>query len=378
MADWKLNLTQDRLKITHPFYFSLEERIAGYRNYYLSPGRGEVSMELPQTVGTMSSDSPHPLSAPDDRKTETPFSALFCLYSEHGDEFTFSRRGMRHMIRPIPWQGHYHTHDYIEILYVAEGSFEQILLGEHQSFCAGEFVITDRNLSHADYLAQGAGASVLFLSLQSDYLDQLLSSCDRRDDLQRFFFHTLQRQRKEQSYLHLHPSERDPVTSAPALSRLLETLIAEDWSPSEGSEEIIRGNLIRLFSILCRDYSMQLHSSDRESKEKAFLYELERYIRLHAGQVTSRELEQVFHYHRNYFNLILKKYQEITFQEYVTKIRLEHAASLLAQTRLSVREVAAQSGWHNSSHFYHLFEISYGMSPSDYRKQTVTGSDLRP
>lgn len=205
--------------------------------------------------------------------------------------------------------------------------------------------------------------------------------------------------KKEQSYLHLQPAENTlppspggffggacqapPISSeAPGafsdtaftpfqkpLSGILETLVEEDYFPREGGQEIIQGNLIRLLSLLCRQYSIRLHSSDQESREKVLLYELERYIRLHPATVNARRLEEVFHYHRNYFNLLLQKYQGISFQNYVQKIRMKYAAGLLLGTRLPVREAALAAGWHNSSHFYHLFERHFGMSPSEYRRR---------
>lgn len=394
MTGWELKLTEDRLRADSPFFTSLEERVAGYRACYCEKAAGKhrakkhretddaqkrAAQNPRETGGPEQAAPPSPFPAPDDRKTEAPFSALLALYAPKGsecDEYTFSRRGMRHMRRELPWQGYYHTHDYIEILYVIQGNFQQLLLGSHENFAAGEFVITDRNLEHADFLSGEEETSVLFLSLQYDYLDQLLSTYDRKDDLQRFFFHALRRQQKEQSYLHLRPM--DPGKKDPRLSHLLETLIAEDWNPAQGSGEIIRGCLIGLLSLLCRDYSMQLRSSDRESREKAFLYELERYIRMQAGQVTSQDLENVFHYHRNYFNMILRKYQGTCFREYVRKIRLEHATDLLTQTNLSTREVGRRCGWHNNSHFYYLFEQRFHMTPAEYRKsfsRQPSGSD---
>ena len=46
---------------------------------------------------------------------------------------------------------------------------------------------------------------------------------------------------------------------------------------------------------------------------------------------------------------------------------MQHAATLLRNTRLSVREIALAAGYHNSSHFYHLFERHFGVSPAAYR-----------
>ena len=294
MAGWKLELHRDILNRRDVSYPSLRERTAEYESFYLYGDRGrhmdggKIRNPSPQLQETFQSR--------DDRKSETPFSAMLALYGRDGNEYTFSRRGMRHMERELPWQGHYHTHDYIEILYVVHGSFEQILLGERQRFAEGEVVITDRDLEHADYLAGEADAAVLFLFLQSGYLDRLLASCDPGDDLQQFLFHALKRQRKEQSYLHLTPSGigrtdgQDPPgrwaqeqggelrellkVRKMQMERVLELLVSEDWNPAEGSADIIKGALLRLLSILCQSYSMKLHSSDKESREKLFLYEL--------------------------------------------------------------------------------------------------------
>lgn len=377
MADWNLKLTEDVLGRRHPIFPTLAERIAAYGDFYFPSVSKKISPRE-ETTPTQDSRLSFPESAAlDIRQIQSPFSTLLCFYDTEGNECTFSRAGMRRVRRILPWQGHYHTHDYIEILCVLKGSFQQILLGRRQTFSAGEFVITDKNLEHADVLDGSADTVVLFLALQDDYLDQLLSSHDSQDDLQRFFFHALQKQRKEQSYIHLLPNTEASFStaqfpdSAPQLSRLLEILIEEDCFPGPGSEEIIRGNLIRLLSLLCRQYSVRFSTDRQESREQALLYELERYIHLHFATVTADELEKVFHYHRNFYNLLLQKYRGTTFREYLQNIRMKYAARLLKNTRLAVREIALTVGYHNSSHFYHLFERHFGVSPSQYRENQL-------
>ena len=55
----------------------------------------------------------------------------------------------------------------MEILYVIEGSFTQILLGEEIRFEQGEFVITDQNCEHADYIeAKGCSGTVFTDSIR--------------------------------------------------------------------------------------------------------------------------------------------------------------------------------------------------------------------
>lgn len=301
-------------------------------------------------------------SASVDRNMPGSFSTLLYLYDRDGMQYSFSRREIRCRRNASPGQGQFHRHQYVELFYVIEGSFEQILLGEHQHFEQGEIVITDRNCEHADYLT-GQRSAVLFLCLSPEYLDSLLDAYEGTDNLQSFLFHALSRQKQEQSFLRLRTT-----SGSSGIERLLEQLVQEDYGHAPGWENIVRGNLIRLFSLLCTDYTLMLHSSSQEAKEKVLLYELERYIRLHRGNVSVGMLEEVFHYHRNYFNLVLKKYRGIGFQEYVQKLRIEYACELLATTNLSVRQIAVMTGYTNSSFFHHLFQKHVGISPAEYRK----------
>ena len=87
------------------------------------------------------------------------------------------------------------------------------------------------------------------------------------------------------------------------------------------------------------------------------------------AKVTVSELEKEFHYHRNYYSLILKKYRGKSFQQYVIEIRMKYAKQLLEQTTLSVKQVAQQIGYENVSHFHHLFEKYYGKTPREIRSR---------
>lgn len=333
------------------YFSSLEERVAVYREYYRDKP-AEIKPEAPQEQQEGQTES---------RGMEGDFATLFSLYQKGGVERGISRKGILSVRHKVPRQGRYHKHQYIEVFYVAEGSFEQILLGERRHFSAGEVVITDQNCEHADYLAD-EDAAVLFLWLKPQYLDALLEAYDGKDDLQRFLFHALGSQKREQSYLEL---KAEPGTGG--IGRILELLVEEDWSRDTGSADLIRGCLLRLFHVLCTSYALQLHSTDQESKEKVLLYEMERYIRLHAQDVTARQLEEIFHYHRNYYNLLLKKYRGKSFREYVQEIRINRAGELLRTTKLPVKDIAARMGYENSSFFYKIFERYYGMGPGEYR-----------
>ena len=299
-----------------------------------------------------------------DRKVSEKLSALLIVYGADGTEWSISSAGKRMVKRELPRIGWFHKHEYVEILYVIEGTFTQVLLGEEIRFGQGEFVITDQNCEHADYI-EPKDAAVLFLQIRADYLEHLLRTYDSRDELQQFLFHALWRQKKEQSFLEFKRTEQyEP-------EYLLDQLLSEDLSKEPGRDSIKEGLMLRLLYHLCRDYSIQLHTDSRESREKAVLYELERYIRKNYATVTTKELEQIFHYHRNYFHLLLKKYRGKSFRQYVIEVRMKNAYQMLELTTEPVKKIANQVGYENVSHFYHLFEAQFGKTPREVRERQL-------
>ncbi|MDD4797813.1 MAG: AraC family transcriptional regulator, partial [Eubacteriales bacterium] len=58
----------------------------------------------------------------------------------------------------------------------------------------------------------------------------------------------------------------------------------------------------------------------------------------------------------------------ITFIEYLTRIRIEQAKSLLGDKALSVQSVANKVGYDDASYFSKVFKKNTGLTPNSYRK----------
>lgn len=69
----------------------------------------------------------------------------------------------------------------------------------------------------------------------------------------------------------------------------------------------------------------------------------------------------------SYLSKVFLKEMQQSFVDYLTEQRLNHAQKLLRQTNLTIREVAAQSGYNNEKYFMKLFKKNTGMTPGDYR-----------
>lgn len=70
---------------------------------------------------------------------------------------------------------------------------------------------------------------------------------------------------------------------------------------------------------------------------------------------------------QNYICLIFKREMGMTLNNYLTKVRMEKACSLLEETMLKVWQIAQMTGYENTHYFSTVFKKHMGMQPQQYR-----------
>jgi two-component system response regulator YesN len=71
----------------------------------------------------------------------------------------------------------------------------------------------------------------------------------------------------------------------------------------------------------------------------------------------------------SYLSTLFHKKTGFTFMKYLTRIRMNKAKELLADSQLQVQQVAEQVGYYSTRHFTKLFTESVGCNPSEYKKR---------
>ncbi|MVM33724.1 helix-turn-helix domain-containing protein [Spirosoma sp. HMF4905] len=66
-------------------------------------------------------------------------------------------------------------------------------------------------------------------------------------------------------------------------------------------------------------------------------------------------------------------FDDLSFGEYIRKLRIEKALQLLDTTTYSLTEIAYLTGFSDQSHFTRIFKKQTGQNPSEYRKKRVKG-----
>lgn len=64
-----------------------------------------------------------------------------------------------------------------------------------------------------------------------------------------------------------------------------------------------------------------------------------------------------------------KYFGDLNFGDYVRKLRIEKAISLIQNSTYSLTEIAYMTGFSDQSHFTRIFKIHTGKNPSSYRKK---------
>ena len=76
-----------------------------------------------------------------------------------------------------------------------------------------------------------------------------------------------------------------------------------------------------------------------------------------------------------YLSKIFKSITGSNFNEYVTGLRLERAAELLRERKLSVQEISYRVGYQSTHHFIRLFKEKHGLTPKQYQKKIADGGE---
>jgi len=71
----------------------------------------------------------------------------------------------------------------------------------------------------------------------------------------------------------------------------------------------------------------------------------------------------------NYVSHLFKKEMGVNFTEYISKLRIEYACTLLNDPAITIQQVSERSGFNDYFYFTKIFKKITGITPSEYRKK---------
>lgn len=113
----------------------------------------------------------------------------------------------------------------------------------------------------------------------------------------------------------------------------------------------------------------------REGREEAGTVENLKKVLQYIGEhysspIRLSELAELVNMNEQYFCRYFKKNIGKTITEYINVIRVEKAATALAETEDKIIDIASACGFDNTGYFIRRFKKEKGMTPSEYRKKS--------
>lgn len=250
-----------------------------------------------------------------------------------------------------------HNHDFVEMVYVMEGSGRHFINGEEFAVKAGDLLFINYGCTHAFHVEDKLVAYNLMIRV--DYFTKNIFK-----DNNLFYmlaltsFEKLQRELNNKTPLvSFDYCERGDIVS-------LFKNIEVELSKNNLAKSLILDSFINI--ILCKVFRKIFVKND--TKDHLIPQEILDYIAEHSNEkISLNDLSQKCFYHPAYFSRLFKKAFNMSFTDYIMELRLKRCGELLKNSDYTIDTIISECGFSDRNTFYERFKNKYGCTPSEYR-----------
>lgn len=146
---------------------------------------------------------------------------------------------------------------------------------------------------------------------------------------------------------------------------LTDSMFSEYQSKTDGWKTFLQASFVTLIVILSRLYSFG------NSSEKIDIINIAKsisYIENHYTEDMSIDvLAEISHYSPRHFTRIFRETYNTAPLNYILSLRINHACSLLKESRLPISDIAFQCGFSDNNYFSRIFKKRTGLTPKQFR-----------
>ncbi len=278
-----------------------------------------------------------------------------------------------------------HHHDYYELLFVLDGELYQNIENRRHLYTTGSCCLLNKKVLHTEEYSTDFRA--VFLQLSDSFIHELHRNLSfnffnvekehTSTFLEEFLIANLYESgNTTKNYIDFIPVQEHSWIIQ-NIHHIFELITMESLTPSIGSSSAIMELFCKLFRILNSGENYMTTPVQIGTDTENRIYDMITDAMLQTnGRISRRELAASLHYSGVYLNNIVKKYTGLTIYDYGMTFCMKKTAELLLSSELSISEIAASMGFSNRTHFYKIFQGTYHMSPSEYRKKNGLFSTL--
>lgn len=259
----------------------------------------------------------------------------------------------------------FHTHSFIEVAYVFQGSCLQTFRypggqSEILEQKEGSLCILPPNLEHSVSIMDNSVLINILIrtSIMKNTLANLVIGNNALFD---FFLYTLYENTKP-NYLLFHTKDNDSIQD------ILLDMTAESCQDTPYSQKVLLLMLGLFFTYLQRDHSDDVVFSQITSAGISYIPQVLNYIEQNYANISVKSIARHFSVSTSYLGRIFRDNTQTTIMDTLQNMRIQKACGLLSSTTLSVQDIAERVGYSDVTYFIRMFKKQIQTTPLQYRK----------
>ena len=253
-----------------------------------------------------------------------------------------------------------HRHNFIEVLYVCEGSLINSIGGKQVVIEAGELLFLNQFTRH-EILPAGKNDIAINFMILPEFFDVAYTMAGSNNVLADFLVNVLRQNEEKGEYLHFR------VAEVLQIQNLLENMIYS-LVTGRGDQNRINQTTMGLIFLYLLDSVQYAEMRVPNQYENMISMTTLDYIEQNYKTATLTELCVRLHLPMHVLSKMIKKNTGFNFKELLQRKRMNKAIELMCETELPISDIIAAVGYENGSYFHRVFREKYHVTPRAFRE----------
>lgn len=269
-----------------------------------------------------------------------------------------------------------HSHNYYELNIIISGTCRHYVKNINHPAKAGDMFMIPPYIEHG-YWSNNENVKLFHLVIKNDLLEKYKIQLGKYPGIKILFEVEPQ---IRQAFNNLSLNMNIPEKSMNGFINDFEELIAIDKEKNEDDGVMFELKtvclLCKLAKIISQNYAT---TNDRHDKTAdSIILKTTQYMeKNYFSKITVDDLSKIVNMSTPNFFRYFKKVFNTSPIEYLTKIRISHATSMLTSTDKSISFISQECGFFDQSHFSHVFKQLTNMRPKEFRQKAQNKTDDR-
>ncbi len=266
-------------------------------------------------------------------------------------EQTFTIRGTAKLLNVSSakyggdWHSVPHTHNHMELFYIVGGRGQFLIQDQLYPVNANNLVIINPNVPHTEVSLNAQPLEYIVLGIEGVELASSEHSNGRFSMLDHF--------------------------ESVEISGCLRNILREMEQKSTGYEDVCQAYMEILIIRLMRSTALSVPAQPQQISANRQCAAVKRYIDQHFKEtLTLDQLAEEAHMNKFYLSHAFKQEFGVSPINYLISCRIEESKYLLAETDLSISQIAQLLNFSSPSYFSQVFRRTQGVSPVEFRQST--------